>query len=111
MTLKEFPINVFRKGGFKFPFSGGGYFRIIPFPAIIYFSDRSDYIMTYFHPRDFDPNQPVLSGLPLIRKLKSYCGVKKSFERFNKIIKRHNFIDISTAEKIIDWDKVPLITI
>lgn len=107
MTLKEFPINVFRKGGFKFPFSGGGYFRIIPFPAIIYFSDRSDYVMMYFHPRDFDSSQQVLNELPLIRKFKSYLGLKKSFDRFDKMIKRYNFVDIDLAVKMIDWDKVP----
>ena len=108
-TIKEFPINVYRNGRMKLPFSGGGYFRIVPFRAIVYFSDRSDYMMTYFHPRDFDPDQPVLGDLSLLRKLKSYLGLKKSFERFKKIIERYDFIDIDSAEKLIDWNEVPII--
>jgi len=109
--IKEFPINVFRLGKFKIPFSGGGYFRIIPFWVIVYLCKKSDYFLGYFHPRDFDPNQPVLNELPLIRKFKSYTGLKGSIKRFNSIVKRFKFIDIFEAEKIIDWDKTPLLEI
>lgn len=109
-TIKEFPINLFRLGKLKIPFSGGGYFRNLPFPAYIYFSDKSDYLITYFHPRDFDPDQPVLNRMRILRKFKIYRGLKKSLKRFNKLIERYDFINISTAERIIDWDEVPLIT-
>jgi polysaccharide deacetylase family protein (PEP-CTERM system associated) len=108
MIIKEFPINVFKLGGFNIPFSGGGYFRNLPFQAILSFSDRSEYILTYFHPRDFDPGQPVLSDLSLIRKLKSYRGLKKSVKRFDHYLKRYKFMDISSAEKTIEWETTPL---
>lgn len=107
--IKEFPVNVFKIGAFKIPFSGGGYFRILPFRAILSFSDRSEYILTYFHPRDFDPDQPVLGDLPLIRKLKSYGGLKKSMKRFGRYLKRYTFMDISSADKTIDWETTPVL--
>lgn len=109
--IKEFPVNVFKVGRFKMPFSGGGYFRLIPFPAILYFCKKSDYVMTYFHPRDFDPNQPVIKEIPFFRRFKSYHGLKKSIEKFKKILNRFDFIDISTANKQINWDGVPLVEI
>jgi len=108
-VIKEFPINVFKFGRLKIPFSGGGYFRNLPFSAYLHFCKKSDYIITYFHPRDFDPDQPVLNGMRLFRKIKIYRGLKKSLERFKKFIENYELIDISTAERMIDWDKVPLI--
>ncbi len=72
--IKEFPINVFNLGNFKIPFSGGGYFRAIPYPFITYFADKSNYLMSYFHPRDFDRDQPFINELPWKRRIKSYIG-------------------------------------
>ena len=84
-TIKEFPINMYRFGRLKIPFSGGGYFRLLPYPAILFFANRADYLMTYFHPRDFDPNQPVLRDIPLFRKFTSYYGIKGAFEKLEKL--------------------------
>lgn len=109
LRIKEFPINVFKLGRFKIPFSGGGYFRILPFPAILFLSNRSEYVLTYFHPRDFDPGQPLLKDLPLIRKLKSYGGLERSIKKFRYFLKRYPFVDLSTAESMLDWGKTPLI--
>lgn len=110
-TIKEFPINVFKLGKLKIPFSGGGYFRNLPFRVYLYFSDRSDYLITYFHPRDFDPDQPVLNRMRILRKFKIYRGLKKSLKRFNEIIQRYNFVNISEAERIIDWSEAPLVSV
>jgi len=109
--LKEFPINIFKVGKFKLPFSGGGYFRIYPYRTLIYFYNKVDYLITYLHPRDFDPNQPVLNELPFVRRLKSYYGLKNSIKKFDRIMKKYNFVNISAAEKIINWDEVPLLSI
>jgi hypothetical protein len=58
---------MFRLGRFKIPFSGGVYFRLLPYRVIDYLAGRSDYFMSYFHPRDFDPEQTVMNELPLKR--------------------------------------------
>ena len=72
IKLKEFPINTQNLLGYPFIFSGGGYFRLFPYRLIKKFTDNSDYIMTYFHPRDFDINQPLIPGLSISRKFNSY---------------------------------------
>ena len=73
--------------------------------------NKSDYVMTYFHPRDFDCNQPIIKDLSLFRKFKSYYGLKNSFKKLNKLIRDFDFIDLKDASKRIDWENVETITL
>lgn len=111
MKIKEFPINI--KPILKRPmvFSGGGYFRLFPYPLIYKFTKESNYIMTYFHPRDFDPDQPMIPGLNFKRKFKSYYGLGSSCYKLERWITDFIFTDISTADHMIDWTEVPEIVI
>ncbi len=109
--IKELPINTFNLINNRIIFSGGGYFRLFPYPIIKKLIDKSDYVMTYFHPRDFDPNQPIIRELPLFRKFKSYVGLSKSFHKFEKLISDFNFIDIKEANKKIPWQDSKVIKI
>ena len=69
VQIHQMSINNFL--GRKFTVTGGRYFRFFPYRLIRRIIADSDYTMTYFHPRDFDPKQPILEGLPLKRKFKS----------------------------------------
>lgn len=111
VEIKEFPINTTNLIGTKWIFSGGGYFRITPYELIRFFSNRSDYIMTYFHPRDFDLNQPIISELSLFRKFKSYFGIKKCMPKLNRWVNEFNFTDLKTADKKINWNETPIINL
>ncbi|MBB78734.1 MAG: polysaccharide deacetylase [Crocinitomicaceae bacterium] len=102
-TLKEFPINTTKYFGCKVVFSGGGYFRISPYYLIKKWTDKSDYIMTYFHPRDFDPSQPIIEDLPITRRFKSYVGLRSCESKLIKWLKEYDFCDIGEAEKKINW--------
>lgn len=104
-TLKEFPINIHSFFGKNIVFSGGGFFRLIPYPLIKKWGKQSEYMMTYFHPRDFDPEQPVINSLPMMRKFKSYYGLKGAFSKFQKLLNDFEFINIEQADKLIDWNK------
>ena len=103
--LKEFPINNCSFFNQKIVFSGGGYFRFLPFSITNYLMGSSNYNMTYFHPRDFDSNQPMIPGLSLARRFKCYVGIKSCKNKLDKILKNHKFTDISTANDKIDWSK------
>jgi polysaccharide deacetylase family protein (PEP-CTERM system associated) len=109
--IKEFPINTISLYGKKLIFSGGGYFRLMPYKFIKSYTQKSKYVMTYFHPRDFDPKQPLIKDLSLIRKFKSYVGLNHAMEKLNKWTSEFDFIDISSAEKLIDWNNVPIVEI
>ncbi len=104
--IKEFPINTCEIFGKKFIFSGGGYFRLIPYWMIKRFSLKSKYVMTYFHPRDFDPDQPIISDLNFFRRFKSYVGLKGSLSKLELWTNDFKFVDLRTADKKIDWKNI-----
>ena len=109
VKLKEFPINLLEVMGQNVIFSGGGYFRIFPYWMIKQMMKKSDYVMTYFHPRDFDPDQPVIEDLSYTRKFKSYVGLSSAFDKLEKLITDFEFVDIAEANKKIEWEEQKII--
>lgn len=107
--LKEYPINTVLMRNTPVVFSGGGYFRLLPYQLIKHLTNKSDYVMSYFHPRDFDYNQPIIKGLTLERRFKSYVGLKRAEGKFRKWISEFEFVDIRQANQMIKWDEVRII--
>lgn len=106
MRLKEFPINIQPVFGKDIVFSGGGFFRFFPYALIKHWAQQSPYIMTYFHTRDFDPGQPMIDSLPMMRKFKSYVGLKTSFAKFQRLLDDFDFMSVKEADRLIDWEIV-----
>lgn len=102
--LKEFPINLYPILGKNIIFSGGGYFRLVPYPVLKKFMNNSDYVMTYLHPRDFDYTQPMIKNLSLVRKFKSYYGLKGAMNKLEHLITDYKFIDLREANAKVDWE-------
>jgi polysaccharide deacetylase family protein (PEP-CTERM system associated) len=109
IQLKEFPINYKTLFNQQLVFSGGGYFRLFPYPLLKHWSRQSDYIMTYLHPRDFDAGQPMIKDLPLHRKFKSYVGLKGAEKKLGRWLGDFDFVDLGTAVQQIDWNMVPVV--
>lgn len=107
ISIKELPINYSSVLSKPVIFSGGGYFRALPYPLIKKWTKQSDYVMTYFHPRDFDAGQPVIKDLSRSRKFKSYIGLKGAEKKLNNWLKDFDFVDIETANNAINWNDVP----
>ena len=133
-SREEFPVCFKTIAGKHLVFSGGGYFRLFPYPLIKKWSkechtditENTDislntnrknltnkasaggmdgYLLAYIHPRDLDGGQPVLEGLPLARRFKSYVGLKGAEPKLRRWLKEFSFVDIATANQLIDWDK------
>jgi len=102
--IKEFPMNVYSLGVKRIVFSGGGYFRLLPYTIVNRMMKRSDYVMTYFHPREFDPGQPVIESWSYRRKFMSYTGLKKSFANLTRLLNEHTFMTVEEAGREISWD-------
>ncbi|MEL6828570.1 MAG: polysaccharide deacetylase family protein [Pseudomonadota bacterium] len=102
--IKEFPMSTFPIWNQQIVFSGGGYFRLIPYQAIRLLTTRSDYIMSYFHPRDFDPSQPIVPGLSLMRRFKSYVGLGHALHKLGRWMDDFPMTSVAAAEAEIDWE-------
>lgn len=111
LKIKEFPINLYNGLGVPTIFSGGGYFRLLPHFTLNHLTKNADYVMTYFHPRDFDSGQPMIQGLSLARKFKSYYGLKNCLPKLERLIQNHQFIDLQTADNQVDWAKAKVVKI
>lgn len=142
--MKEFPVTTKTIMGKKIIFSGGGYFRLVPYsllkswsaecangyknhmmPRIWHDKDGKvmmgddglpvtrdvGYLLSYIHPRDLDGGQPMLEGLPLKRKFKSYVGTKGAAEKLRHYLKDFKFTDVKTAAENICWEKVPVVSL
>lgn len=111
IELKELPISYATVFDRPVVFSGGGYFRLCPYTLIKHWTKKSNYVMSYLHPRDFDPDQPVIRDLSLIRKFKSYVGVGRAAAKLERWLSDFEFIDVETAVERIDWAQVPVVDI
>ena len=107
--IKEFPINIKQTWGKKIVFSGGGYFRLYPYYLIKNWALDTPYLMTYFHTRDFDPDQPRIDSLPTIRKFKSYVGLSTAFTKFQNLLSDFEFVSVKEANELVDWKSARVI--
>lgn len=105
-VLKEFPVTVIRLPGVELPSAGGGYFRLMPFPILWLLARNESYLMTYFHPRDFDPGQPILKGLSPMRYFKSYVGLGSAIKKFEKFLADFGGQSLCMASIGINWDSM-----
>lgn len=94
--ILELPPATWRIAGQNLPVAGGGYFRL--FPLMIMKAGLSQLRrttkpamgMTYFHPWEFDADQPKLP-LMALSKWRTYVGIRKSFRRLEHLLKRYPF--------------------
>ena len=106
--MKELPMGIATILNKKIAYSGGGYFRLLPYKTIKKIISSRDYNMTYFHLRDFDVQQKRKMNL---RYFKNYYGINGSMDKFKILINDFEFINVENAARIIDWDTVPVVEI
>ena len=110
-TLKELPLNTRSILGNKVVFSGGGYFRLFPYWLLKKLFADSEYVMTYFHPRDFDADQPMIPNLSASRRFKSYVGLRGAEAKLVRLLNDFRFVDVRTAVSRVDWDTAPVVQV
>jgi len=96
-TLIELPLNVKSVIGRKIPFSGGGYFRLLPYNTIKRMMSSSNYTISYFHLRDFDTKQKIVYSPSYFR---SYYGINKMMIKFKQFLKEFDFMPVKDAVEI-----------
>jgi hypothetical protein len=104
-SLLEIPPLLWRVAGTNVPVGGGGYFRLFPLAvmkqAIAQVQRRCSpaVSMLYFHPWEFDPDQPRLP-LGRLSRFRTYVGTRRSRPRLQKLLERYRFtraVDVVAA--------------
>ena len=105
----EFPLTTKYLIFFKFAYSGSGYFRILP-PFLLHrIYARDSYLMTYFHPNDFDLKVPTPSGLGYIRNTLNTIGTNTTLKKMESLAKKYSFNSISQALQLNEQKDFELI--
>lgn len=122
--LKEYPIGMMSIAGRKVAYSGGGYFKLIPYWITSRMMRRRDYDICYFHLNDLIHQkrkmmsradyeeyfmQPGTLKNRLIRYFKSNAQTGDTLEKLMHLLANHQFVTIREADKMIDWSDVSTI--
>lgn len=111
VEIKEFPVPAISFLSINFNYSSSGYFRISPYWWLRKKILDRDYMLFYFHPRDFDIGIHNYIERNLYLKLRYRFGAKNALIKLEKILQNFEIINIDTANKQISWDKAQRIKI
>jgi polysaccharide deacetylase family protein (PEP-CTERM system associated) len=95
--LLEIPPASLRAGGVNLPVGGGGYFRLLPSLVMrmaLSLSRRDPEhraSVLYFHPWEFDADQPRLP-LPRLSRYRTYLGIAHSRNRLRRLLTGYPFV-------------------
>jgi polysaccharide deacetylase family protein (PEP-CTERM system associated) len=99
--IVEFPPTTFRLFGRRWPCCGGGYFRLCPYRMTAWTIRQADAegrpANLYVHPWEFDPDQPRIGGLSWRTRFRHYVGLRKTAERFGRLLKEFRFGTLTQA--------------
>lgn len=105
--LLECPVFVLRLGRLGVPWGGGAYFRLSPRQLFTAGLDlairrrdddpRAHLITLYFHPWEFDPDQPRLRGVSAFLRFRHYFGLKTSAAKLEQLVRRFGSVPLREA--------------
>jgi len=90
-AILELPVTTVEVAGSKLPAGGGGYFRLLPYPAYrwalrrVNDRDRQPGIF-YFHPWEVDAGQPRIASAPLKSRFRHYVNLHSMEARLRRLL-------------------------
>ena len=89
--LTEIPITTLRLLNRNLPFSGGGYFRLLPYALSRWMlgrvnSDDRESGVFYFHPWEIDTGQPRIAGISSKTRFRHYVNIGRMEGRLNQLL-------------------------
>jgi polysaccharide deacetylase family protein (PEP-CTERM system associated) len=87
----EIPLTTVRWGGRNLPCSGGGFFRLAPYPLFRWGVRRVNRVdrqpaVFYFHPWELDPEQPTITQAPIKARFRHYLNLKRTEQRLRRLL-------------------------
>jgi hypothetical protein len=93
--------------GQNLPVAGGGYFRLFPshfmHQGIRQAHRHNAPAMLYFHPWEFDPDQPQLP-LNRLSRFRTYVGVGKSLSRLKALMDTPGYVFRRACDVVQEWN-------
>ena len=103
-NLHEFPMSCLEVMGKRFPFAGGGYFRLFPYAYTRYCMRKVNAqgrpAVFYLHPWELDPGQPRVKNLSLSQRLRHYRNLDQTEKRLEKLLNDFEFTTIREVLQI-----------
>lgn len=89
--LLEIPVTTLRAFGRNFPSSGGGYFRLLPYPLSRWMLGRVNAAdqesgIFYFHPWEIDVDQPRVDGISSKTRFRHYVNIDRMEAKLNQLL-------------------------
>lgn len=89
--LLEVPATTLRMFNRNMPSSGGGYFRLLPYPLSRWMIERvnatdGQAAVFYFHPWEIDAGQPRIPGIDLRTRFRHYVNIPRMESRLARLI-------------------------
>ena len=90
-AIPEIPMTTVCLMERNLPFSGGGFFRLLPYSVFkwgLQHVNRSDRLpcIFYMHPWEIDPLQPRIADAPLKSRLRHYLNLGKTETRLKRLL-------------------------
>lgn len=108
-ALIEFPLTTFSWLGRRWPVAGGGYHRLLPWPAIRWLIakqlQQGQPFITYCHPYEFDPQEfaQIDIKLPLKTRLHQGLGRRGFHAKFEQMLMTFKNIHLADLAKECQW--------
>ena len=95
-NLIELPVTTVKVFGKNLPASGGGYFRLFPFPLSRWMMNRVNQHdeqsgIFYFHPWEIDASQPRVHGIDSKTRFRHYVNISKMEEKLVRLLEAFNW--------------------
>jgi len=90
-SFLEIPIATLEAGGRRWPFGGGGYFRLMPYALSRWGIRRINRVdampaVFYFHPWEVDPGQPRVPGIGWRTRFRHYVNLARMQGRLDRLL-------------------------
>jgi polysaccharide deacetylase family protein (PEP-CTERM system associated) len=103
--LTELPMAVAEVLGRRIPCSGGGYFRLYPYPLTRYLMRRCNEqgrpVIFYLHPWEIDPDQPRVRGMSWSTQYRHYNNLERTEDRLEQLMEDFAF---TSARRLLSED-------
>jgi polysaccharide deacetylase family protein (PEP-CTERM system associated) len=97
--LIEFPMSTAKLGGMTIPFGGGGYLRLYPLwltCRLLREAAREGVpTVVYLHPFEMAKIVPYISELSILRRFRTYVGVRTVREKLLRLLQMFKFVSFA----------------